>query len=132
MTSASGHSLPDVTIRAERPADHDAIAEVVTAAFGSPAEARLVEAIRSSPNFVPELSLVAALDGRIVGHVMISFATLENDGVSRRIANLSPLAVAPEAQGRGIGSALVRAVTAKADAPAARAPSTGRSTTRAG
>jgi len=115
MASNSRPSLPGVTIRAERPADRDAIADVVAAAFGSPAEAELVEGIRSSPNFVPELSFVAEVDGRIVGHVMISYAALETGDATHRIATLSPLAVAPQAQGRGIGSALVRDVTARAD-----------------
>jgi putative acetyltransferase len=104
-----------ITIRAEQPGDQAWIAGVVEAAFGSPLEARLVEAIRTSPQFVPELALVAEISGRVVGHVMISGATLE-DGESRRdIVMLSPLAVAPDVHRRGIGSALVREVTARAD-----------------
>ena len=55
-----------MTIRVERPDDYAAIAEVVAAAFGSQAEAQLVEAIRASPGFVPELSLVAEMNERIV------------------------------------------------------------------
>jgi putative acetyltransferase len=105
-----------VTIRPERPLDHDAIADVVAAAFGSPAEARLLEAIRVSANFVPELSLVAEITGQIVGYVMISFVALHRDGTQYRVANLSPLAVALHHQGEGIGSALVREVTSRADA----------------
>lgn len=100
----------------EAPEDRDAIADVVAAAFGSPAEARLVEAVRASPNFIPELSLVAEVERRVVGHVMISYAALDGHGVRDRIAMLSPLAVAPRFQRRGIGSALVREVTARADA----------------
>jgi putative acetyltransferase len=105
----------DVTIRAERSDDRDAIAAVVEAAFGSPVEARLVDDIRASENFVPELSLVAELDGRVVGHVMVSFTALHDTAARYRICMLSPLAVAPGHQRRGIGSALVRAVTALAD-----------------
>jgi putative acetyltransferase len=120
-------SLGDVTIRAEHPEDRHAIAGVVAAAFGSPSEARLVERIRSSANFVPELSLVAEFEGHIIGHVMISFVVLRDNDAQRRIANLSPLAVAPEFQGQGVGSALVREVIARADdrgepLPAARGP----------
>jgi putative acetyltransferase len=107
---------PDLVIRAEQPNDFDAIADVVGAAFGSPAEARLVEAIRASPNYVAELSLVAELAGRIVGHVMVSFTALQDDDTERWISQLSPLAVAPDVHGRGIGSALVREVCALADA----------------
>jgi putative acetyltransferase len=105
----------DAVVRAERPEETDAITDVVTAAFGSPREGRLPAAIRSSVNFVPEWSLVAALDGRIVGHVMVSYVTLAAEGTERRIASLSPLAVAPDLHGEGIGSALVRGVLALVD-----------------
>ena len=57
----------DVTIRSEQPADHTSIDEVVGAAFGSPAEARLVRAIRDSAFVIPELSVVAERDLRVVG-----------------------------------------------------------------
>lgn len=99
-------------IRPESRGDHAAIREVVTAAFGSDAEADLVERIRSSPEYLPEAALVAVEDGRLVGHVMISRAVLRNDDGERAICMLSPLAVAPDRQRLGIGSALVRAAVA--------------------
>ena len=103
-------------IRRETAADHAAIGEVVAAAFGSEAEAQLVEAIRASDAYVPELALVAELEGSVVGHVMVSFVGLDDlAGNVRTIASLSPLAVAPDRQGQGIGTALVAAVTAEAD-----------------
>jgi putative acetyltransferase len=107
--------MSDVTLRSERPDDRAAISDVVGSAFGSPSEPRLVEAIRASENFVPEWSVVAELDGRIVGHVMVSFVALHDETNERRVASLSPLAVAPDVHGRGIGSALVRDVTARVD-----------------
>jgi putative acetyltransferase len=110
-----GWTISDVTIRPERADDIGAIADVVAAAFGSPAEARLVDAIRASSNFVAEWSLVAELRGRVVGHVMVSFVGLDDGAAEHRIASLSPLAVAPGLHGRGIGSALVREVTARVD-----------------
>ena len=110
-----GWTMSDVTIRPERADERDAIADVVAAAFGSPAEARLVDAIRASSNFVPEWSMVAELRGRVVGHVLVSFVGLDDGAAQRRIASLSPLAVAPDLHGRGIGSALVREVTARVD-----------------
>src|SRR5436190_1192733 len=109
-------SMPGLAIRAEDDGDHDAIADVVARAFGSPDEARLVKALRDSPSFVPEWSLVATFDGTVVGHVMVTYATLRNGSVERRVASLSPLSVDPDQQRRGIGSALVRAVSPIVDA----------------
>ena len=98
-----------ITVRPETSADHAAIAAVVGAAFGSGTEVLLVERIRASPEYIADLALVAELDGEVVGHVMISGATLVSDDGERSIAMLSPLAVAPDHQRNGIGAALVRA-----------------------
>lgn len=109
---------PEATtvIEPERPADHAAIRAVVRAAFADePNVVDLVELIRASPQYVPELALVARVDGAVVGFVMASHAEVVSDsGERRQVLTLSPLAVAPAAQGRGIGSALVPAVLAEA------------------
>jgi putative acetyltransferase len=102
-----------VRIRRETEPDHPAVADVTAAAFGQQDEARLVEAIRASDEFVPELTLVAEEDGRIVGHVMFSYSALE--GSDSRLLQLSPLSVAPERQRSGIGSALTREALRLAD-----------------
>lgn len=91
-------------VRAERAEDNEAIAAVVTAAFGSPDEARLVEGFRASAGYLPELALVAEEDGEVLGHVMFTLAELA-DGT--KILMLSPLAVRPDRQRTGIGTALV-------------------------
>lgn len=102
-------------IRAERRADFAAIRHVVAAAFRSEVEADLVERIRESPAYVAEMALVAVREGRVVGHVMVSGATLVHATGERPIVMLSPLAVDPTLQRSGVGSALVHAVTAIAD-----------------
>src|SRR4051794_40840941 len=102
-------------IRPERAADFAAIRAVVAAAFKSDAEADLVEKIRASPEYIPELSLVAELDGEIVGHVMISLAELDDGNSRRTLYQLAPLAVAPARHGEGIGGALVRESTEQAE-----------------
>lgn len=102
-------------VRPERPSDFDAIAAVVAAAFKSPVEARLVDDIRSSPHYVAALALVAEHEGRVVGHVMLSYSMLVDGGNERPILQLSPLAVAPDVHGLGVGSALVPAACALAD-----------------
>jgi putative acetyltransferase len=94
-----------VNVRAERAEDYEAIASIVEAAFGSPDEARLIEGFRASPGYLPELALVAEVAGEVVGHVMFTLTELA-DGT--RILMLSPLAVRPDRQRNGIGSALVR------------------------
>ena len=107
-----------VVVEPETTADHAAVREVVRRAFDTQSEVPdLVDAIRSSPEYVPELSLVARQGGTVVGHVMLSHAYLvADDGARRRILTLSPLAVHPEHQRQGVGSALVRAGLAAADA----------------
>lgn len=92
-------------VRAGRAGDNDAIAAVVSAAFGAPDEARLVAAFRASEGYLPELELVAEEDGEVVGHIMFTLTELV-DGTS--ILMLSPLAVRPDRQRTGIGTALVR------------------------
>src|SRR6476659_8531283 len=81
----------DILIRPERNDDHDAIAVVVAAAFRSQVEADLVAAIRASPEYVPELALVAELGGEVVGHVMVSWTGLRGGEMTDRIQHLSPL-----------------------------------------
>ena len=105
-----------VEIRAETPADFPAIARVVEAAFGKPDEALMVQAIRATDGYVPELALVAVYDGEVAGHAMLSYVGLA--GSARRLLELAPLAVAPEWQGRGVGGALTRTLLAAADARA--------------
>jgi putative acetyltransferase len=105
-----------VEVRPERPADFDEIDDVVRQAFGSEEEVHLVRAIRRSTAYIPGLALVAASAGHVVGQVMVSHASLRGDRDERRVATLSPLAVAPEWQRQGTGSRLVREVSRLAEA----------------
>lgn len=91
-------------IRDESPADVAAIHDVVARAFERADEARLVDALRAAGKAT--LSLVAEIDGRVVGHVLFSPVTLEGAPVA---LGLAPLAVRPETHGQGVGGALVRA-----------------------
>jgi len=103
--------LSDVLVRVESGFDHPAIERVHKAAFGGDAESRLVCAIRAAPGFDADLSLVAALDGEVVGHVLLSPCAIEgDDGVRHEALALAPVGVLPAHQRRGIGRALCRAV----------------------
>ncbi|WP_179256101.1 GNAT family N-acetyltransferase [Enemella evansiae] len=80
------------------------------------APGRHVSSIRQSPRYRSGLALVARYGGQIVGFVMRSGTDLvADDGTNRDALTLTPLAVAPEFQRRGIGAALVRTVIAEAD-----------------
>ena len=96
-------------IRPERPTDHDAVHEVVAAAFGRDAEADLVDALRREADDL--ISLVAEEEGEIVGQILFSPMRMERspDGErTPRLSGLGPMAVRPDHQRRGIGSALIR------------------------
>jgi putative acetyltransferase len=116
MTTAPDPELSALLIRPERPDDHEAIRVVVAAAFEDDREADLVDAIRASDEYIPALALVAVLDGKVVGHVMVSYTALDDGSARHRIFHLTPLAVAPERQRTGIGAALVDTVVTRAGA----------------
>jgi putative acetyltransferase len=109
-----------MVIRRERAADQAAIRTVVADAFRdqSPAgnvavEVGLVDALRASAEWLPELSLVAEGDDHaVVGYVVCTRGWVDDEAA----LGLGPLAVAPSAQGRGTGSALMHAVLGAADA----------------
>ncbi len=96
-------------IRKEEPKDYEIVYSVVKLAFDSAEHADgnehdLVSALRKGDAFIPELSLVAETDGKIVGHIMFTKAKVEEDTVLA----LAPLSVLPEYQRRGIGTALIK------------------------
>ncbi len=99
----------DPAIRPERASDRAAIRALVAAAFPTPAEAQLVDALRDAGDLA--LSLVAERDGALVGHVAFSpIAVDEERGAPRaQPLGLAPLAVDASARRAGIGAALVEA-----------------------
>lgn len=97
-------------IRPETPADYEGIRLVNYLAFGNkPNESNLIEAIRKSELFIPELSLVAVKDGEIIGHILFSRIFIETNEGEIPTIGLAPMAVKPEFQGIGIGLELVKA-----------------------
>jgi putative acetyltransferase len=116
---AAGHR-DRVLIRRETERDIDVIRAITTAAFaaGRPPgqtvpEARLIDELRTGPAWLPALSLVAVTPaGEVIGHVL---GTRGHVGQEPVLA-LGPLAVRPDRQRYGVGSALMHAILGAADA----------------
>lgn len=94
--------------RTEQPSDFDSVYQVVKSAFKTAEhsdgnEQDLVNALRKSSAFVPELSLVSEINGKIVGHIMFTKLQI---GEHTALA-LAPLSVLPQYQRQGIGTSLI-------------------------
>ncbi len=107
-----------MAVRRERPAEHAAVEALHRAAFPTAVEARLLARLREDVGFLPHLSLVAAEGGDVVGHVIATRGWVEPLGAAA--LGLGPVAVRPDRQGRGIGTVLVHALLAVAEAAGER------------
>lgn len=96
-------------IRQEQKKDQTFIKFINDLAFEGENESKLVEGIRETDAFIPELSLVADIgDGEIVGHILFSRISINNETCSHPSLALAPVSVHPEHQLKGIGSKLIR------------------------
>lgn len=100
-------------IRLETETDHQAVEELTRRAFYNQyvpgcVEHYLVHTMRGHEDFIPELALVAELDGKVIGNVMYTKAWLKDGaGAEKEVLTFGPLAIAPEHQRRGYGKALL-------------------------
>jgi putative acetyltransferase len=102
-------TLKDILIREENNTDYNAISEVTIGAFekmeiSNHTEQFIIEALRSAKAL--SVSLVAEVDGRVVGHIAFSPVTM-SDG-TKDWYGLGPISVNPDFQRKGIGKALIR------------------------
>jgi putative acetyltransferase len=95
-----------IKIREESKGDYDAVRIVNDRAFGTPEEGGIVDTLREVCR--DTLSLVAVSDGKIVGHIFFSPATIDHQDGQVTGMGLAPMAVLPEFQKQGIGSLLVK------------------------
>jgi putative acetyltransferase len=91
-------------VRDERPEDLAAIREVNDRAFDQPLEGHIVDELRK--HGAAQLSLVAIVEGRIAGHILFSPVASATGATG---AGLGPMAVTPDHQRRGVGTALIEA-----------------------
>ena len=96
----------DILIRKEAKKDYDGIFEVNKLAFGQKEESKLIDKIRNGNNFIPDLSLVAEKNGKIIGHILFSKIEISGSSKFNSLA-LAPMAVVPEFQKKGIGTKLI-------------------------
>jgi putative acetyltransferase len=100
---------PKITIRTETDADISAITEVTIAAFqtleiSNHTEQFIIDALRAAKALT--VSLVAEVDGRVIGHIAFSPVTI-SDG-TQNWYGLGPVSVLPAYQRQDIGKALIR------------------------
>jgi putative acetyltransferase len=97
----------NIEIRPETPADIDEIYELNRVVFGQDNEAKLVDFVRGGNNYIPELSLVAISDDKIIGYILLSSVTITNGENRHPSLGLAPMMVHPEYQRRGVGAKLI-------------------------
>ncbi len=102
----------DINIRQESEKDYKLSETVVEKAFekaenSDHREQILVERLRRSDAFIPELSLVAESNNEIIGHIMLTKLFIENENEIYESLALAPVSVLPEYQNKGIGSKLI-------------------------
>jgi len=101
-------------LRPEDPADEQPVARVLAGAFArpdvaAPPEVALVDELRHSDAWVPELAMVAEYGGEVVGYALLTRVRVRSDGGSFPALALGPVAVAPHRQRIGHGTAVVQA-----------------------
>jgi len=95
-----------IKIREEGPEDFIVIKEINDLAFGQEQESKIIDSLRKNCNNL--LSIVGVDDGKVVGHIMFSPVIIDASEKPVWGMGLGPMAVLPEYQRKGIGSALVK------------------------
>jgi predicted N-acetyltransferase YhbS len=121
--AAEPEPVREVVLRSEQPGDRDALLALTADAFavspvtglpvaGEPVEVKILRELFVAEEYLPEFSIVAELDGEIVGHVISTRAWVDD----LELLGLGPIGVTPRLQRHGIGSALMRETVVRANA----------------
>ncbi|MBT2530840.1 GNAT family N-acetyltransferase [Arthrobacter sp. ISL-48] len=124
LSAESRHEpRPELVLRTESPADREQILGLTAEAFaispatgqpavGEPVEVKMLRELFDCEEYLPELSVVAVIDGEVVGHVISTRAWVED----HELLGLGPISVAPRLQRHGIGTALMNETISRANA----------------
>lgn len=101
-----------MTIRQETSKDYEKVFNLIKSAFKDAdfadyTEQFLVERLRKSDAFIPELSMVAEIEGEVVGHILLTKIKIKNEWTMFDSLALAPVSVLPRFQGKGIGGQLI-------------------------
>jgi len=100
--------MANVIVREERLEERPMSNDIVRLAYGRENEVRLTDAIRGAAEYIPDLSIVADLDGSLLGYALFAgVGVLSQQGMERALV-LAVLAVHPMHQREGVGERLVR------------------------
>ena len=99
-------------IRQETKNDNKVVFSVIESAFKGAeftnnTEQFLVERLRKSSAFIPELSMVADIDGKVVGHILLTKLKIKNESSEFDSLALAPVSVLPQFQRKGVGKKLI-------------------------
>jgi len=97
----------NIIIRQELKEDSEKIKEINDQAFEQEDESRLVNKLREKDQFMPELSLIAEIDKKLVGHILFYPVRIKYAHGEHTTLSLGPMAVIPEYQKKGIGGKLI-------------------------
>ena len=109
----------DFSIRQEQELDYPFVFSLIKDAFSNDPysdkrEQLIVEKLRKSKNYIPELSLVAVFKNEIVGHILLTPINIKNEHSEFISLALAPVSVIPKHQNKGVGSELIRTAHTKA------------------
>lgn len=102
----------EITIRQEQVSDHPIIFQLIEEAFrdemySDKREQFLVERLRNTEGFIPDLSLVAEVEGRVAAYILLTAIKIISTHEVIPSLALAPVAVLPVFQGKGLGTALI-------------------------